>query len=109
MENNSAVLELDEQSVKEELIYLSNNVSKGYLILKRVLDIITDQKSVVVYSMNFPDDIELYNGKKAQKRFGICFETQSPPIGREMCFIKDSILNKGEVYKQKTVYKFSKK
>ncbi|MCR8744437.1 aldose epimerase family protein [Romboutsia lituseburensis] len=74
---------------------------------KRVLDISTDQKSVVVYSMNFPDEFKLYNGKKAQRRFGICFETQAPPIGRNMCFIKDSILNKGEVYKQKTVYKFS--
>lgn len=88
---------------KNGKIHLEDRVSK------RVLDIITDQKSVVVYSMNFPDDIELYNGKKAQKRFGICFETQAPPIGREMCFIKYSTLNKGEVYKQKTVYKFSKK
>ncbi|WP_270940449.1 aldose epimerase family protein [Romboutsia lituseburensis] len=86
---------------KNRKIHLEDRVSK------RVLDISTDQKSVVVYSMNFPDDFKLYNGKKAQKRFGICFETQAPPIGRNMCFIKDSILNKDEVYKQKTVYKFS--
>lgn len=86
---------------KNRKIHLEDRVSK------RVLDISTDQKSVVVYSMNFPDDFKLYNGKKAQRRFGICFETQAPPIGRNMCFIKDSILNKDEVYKQKTVYKFS--
>lgn len=53
MENNSAVLELDEQSVKEELIYLSNNVSKGYLILKRVLDIICSLTGIILLSPIF--------------------------------------------------------
>ncbi|MCR1876251.1 sugar transferase [Paraclostridium bifermentans] len=53
MENNSAVLELDEQSVREELIYLSNNVSKGYLILKRVLDIICSLTGIILLSPIF--------------------------------------------------------
>ncbi|MGL5559825.1 MAG: sugar transferase, partial [Paraclostridium dentum] len=53
MENNSAVLELDEQSVKEELIYLSNNVSKGYLILKRALDIICSLTGIILLSPIF--------------------------------------------------------
>ena len=73
---------------------------------KRAMNISTDQKGVVIYSMNFPDDIELYNGKSSQRRYGICFETQAPPIGRDMCFIEDSILNKGEVYTQRKKYKF---
>lgn len=85
----------------EKSIYLEDKISK------RAMSISTDQKCVVVYSMNFPDDIELYNGKKSQRRFGICFETQSPPIGRGMCFIEDSILDKNSKYEHKTVYNFS--
>lgn len=53
MENNSAVLELDEQSVREELIYLSNNVSKGYLILKRALDVICSLTGIILLSPIF--------------------------------------------------------
>lgn len=53
MENNSAVLQLDEQSVREELIYLSNNVSKGYLILKRALDIICSLTGIILLSPIF--------------------------------------------------------
>lgn len=53
MENNSAVLQLDEQSVKEELVGLSNNVSKGYLILKRSLDIIGSLTGIILLSPIF--------------------------------------------------------
>lgn len=66
----------------------------------------TDRESVVVYSMNFTDDLVLYNGKINQRRYGICFETQAPPIGHNMCFIDKSILNKNKEYKQVTEYKF---
>ncbi|MFI3210698.1 MAG: aldose epimerase family protein [Peptostreptococcaceae bacterium] len=69
----------------------------------RRLSITTDQKAVVIYSMNFTDDLILYNNKTNQRRFGICFETQAPPIGRDMCFIEDSIVS--DIYTQKTTYK----
>lgn len=39
MENNGSVLQMDEQSIKENLTELSNNVSIIYLVLKRLLDI----------------------------------------------------------------------
>lgn len=81
-------------------IYMEDKISK------RNMTITTNQKSVVIYSMNFPDDEILYNDKRTQRRFGICFETQAPPIGRDMCFIEDSILKKEDIYLQKTVYKF---
>ncbi len=87
---------LDENKV----IYMEDKISK------RNMTIETNQKSVVIYSMNFTDDEILYNGKMNQRRFGICFETQAPPIGRQMCFIEDSILQKEDEYMQKTVYKF---
>ncbi len=81
-------------------IYLEDRSSK------RAMKISTNQKSVVVYSMNFTDDEVLYNGKINQRRYGICFETQSPPIGKDMCFIDDSFVRKNEKYIQKTTYEF---
>lgn len=85
---------------KKKNIYMEDKISK------RNMNITTNQKSVVVYTMNFTDDQTLYNNKKDQRRYGICFETQAPPIGRNMCFIEDSLINKDEEYSQKTIYKF---
>lgn len=53
MENNSAAFQLDEQSVKNELVELSNNVSKGYLILKRAIDIICSSIGIILLSPVF--------------------------------------------------------
>ena len=83
-----------------------NNIYIEDIESKRTMSIITDQKAVVIYSMNSGDENLSYTGEELKSRFGICFETQAPPIGRNMCFIEDSILNKGEKYTQKTVYKF---
>jgi aldose 1-epimerase len=72
----------------------------------RALDIYTDQASVVVYSMNFPDEEILFTERKAKKRDGICFETQSPPIGINGSFIEYSTLKSCEKYNKETTYKF---
>lgn len=72
----------------------------------RRMSIKTDQKSVVICTMNRYHDIDSYIKKPAPRRFGICFETQAPPIGRNMCFIEDSILYTNETYTQKTEYSF---
>ncbi len=84
----------------KKLIHLEDRKSK------RAMKIKTNRASVVVYSMNFTDDLILYNDKTNQRRHGICFETQAPPIGHNMCFIDKSTLNKNEEYKQITEYKF---
>ena len=73
---------------------------------QRTMTINTNQNSVVIYTMNYDDELVSYTGEKAKRRYGICFETQAPPIGRNMCFIEDSIINKGEMYMQKTTYTF---
>lgn len=73
----------------------------------RALDIYTDRKAVVIYTMNSSsDENELYIGRKAYSREAVCFETQSPPIGRNNAFLEDSILKKGEKYKAQTIFKF---
>lgn len=91
---------------------LNNNQNQIKLTDKisgRNMIIDTNQECAVIYSMNFPDDVKLYNGKQTQRRYGICFETQAPPIGRNMCFIENSILNEDKKYIQKTTYMFNVK
>lgn len=73
----------------------------------RLMDVCTDQNSVVLYSLNFPDEEVLDCGKKPNRRDALAIETQSPPIGSDNIFAKYSILKKDEEYKKETLYKFS--
>ncbi len=82
-------------------IYLEDKISG------RSMTVDTNKECVLVYSMNFPDNVDLYNNQKNQRRYGICFETQAPPIGRNMCFIKNSMLSPDEEYLHVNMYKFS--
>ena len=76
-------------------------------ISKRTMTITTDQKAVVVYSMNYKNPSEFKGSVKNGVRYGICFETQQLPIGYNEVFKEDIILKKGDVYKHKTEFKFS--
>lgn len=73
----------------------------------RQMDVYTNQNSVVLYSLNFPDEEVLECNNKPNKRDALAIETQSPPIGRNNIFAKYSILKKGEEYNKETIYKFS--
>ena len=73
---------------------------------RRYMEITTNQSCVVVYSMNFTNDELLYKDIKSKIRYGICFETQQPPIGYNQVFLDNSILKKGKKYTQSTNYKF---
>lgn len=75
----------------------------------RIMTIKTDQKAVVVYAMNFADPLMLYNGKVGMPRYGICFETQALPVGYNQCYREDIILEAGEKYNKKTIFKFGVK
>ena len=81
-------------------IYMEDEKSKRNMTIK------TNQESVVIYTMNYEHEKVAYTGKIPKLRHGICFETQAPPIGRDMCFIEDSILYKEDEYMQKTTYQF---
>lgn len=72
----------------------------------RAMDIITDQKVVVGYSMNFPEDLSLDCGKIAEKHDAICLETQGLPVGYDDCFIESGILRAGEEYTNQSTYRF---
>lgn len=53
MAENSAAFQLDEQSVKEELSGLSNNINNSYLVLKRIVDIIGASAGILLLSPIF--------------------------------------------------------
>ncbi|MGL4453190.1 MAG: aldose epimerase family protein [Sarcina sp.] len=72
----------------------------------RKLEVITDNSTVVVYSMNYPDGIIGLGKKELLKRYGICFECQNKPIGYNEVFKEESILKAGELYKRETKFKF---
>ncbi len=73
---------------------------------KRALEIKTDQKTVVCYSMNSTDGLLLNNGRNAKPRMACCFETQAPPIGHNQCFKEYSIVKKFQEYRANTSYRF---
>ena len=89
--------------------FMLNDDRKIYIedkYCKRNMLITTNQEAVVIYTMNSKQRLSTYLGEAPEVRHGICFETQAPPIGRNMCFLEKSILNKDEEYIQKTAYKF---
>ncbi|EGT3615975.1 galactose mutarotase [Clostridium perfringens] len=72
----------------------------------RVMKVKTTQKAMVCYSMNFPDNLPLESGAVAKKHDGICFETQSLPIGYDDCFLENIVLKGNDEYYQKTIFEF---
>lgn len=75
----------------------------------RHMEISTDQKTVVVYTMNSGHPFKFTNGKENIMRYGITFETQNYPIGHNQCFKNDNVILANEKYTQKTSFKFSTK
>ena len=82
-------------------IYMEDKISKRNMTIK------TNQESVVIYTMNYEHEKVSYTGKIPPIRHGVCFETQSPPIGRNMCYLEKSLLKKDEEYEHKTEYIFA--
>lgn len=72
----------------------------------RVMEIYTDRKAVVIYSTNFPENKELFTGRKLSENDAICFETQNLPIAKDCKFIEDSLIKKGQEYSATTMFKF---
>ncbi len=76
-------------------------------ISRRQMEISTDQKTVVVYSMNEKNPSKFTNGKENMAHYGITFETQSYPIGHKQCFKDDSLVLANNKYRQTTSFKFT--
>ncbi|AOT71584.1 aldose epimerase family protein [Geosporobacter ferrireducens] len=73
----------------------------------RKMSVSTTYPSVVVYSYNYPNQEKLKGGKVGSKYDGICFETQYEPDGINHAHLHQGILDVGERYDHKTLFKFT--
>lgn len=73
-----------------------------------VLDVYTTTPGIQFYSGNFLDGSDVGKNKSVyNRRNGFCLETQYFPNSINCSKFKSPILRAGEVYKDKTIYKFS--
>lgn len=72
----------------------------------RKMIITTTYPSVVIYSYNFPNNEKLKYGRIGSKYDGICFETQYEPDGINNANLNSAVLDAGEKYYERTVFKF---
>jgi len=76
----------------------------------RYMQVLTDQPGIQFYSGNFLDGTKASKtGGMYQQRSGLCLETQHYPDAPNQPKFPSVVLNPGEKYTTKTIYKFSVK
>ena len=76
----------------------------------RFLEILTDQPGIQFYTGNFLDGtLPAKNGGTYGHRTGFCLETQHYPDSPNQSDFPSVVLNPGDTYKTKTIFKFSAK
>jgi len=74
----------------------------------RRLEVYTDQPGMQFYSGNFLNDsITGKNGRPCSQYGGFCLETQNFPDSPNQPTFPSAVLRPNEIYKSKTIYKFS--
>ncbi len=69
------------------------------------MDIYSNQTGTQIYTGNFIDDMMAKNNKVGEYS-GVAIETQLPANNLNFSYLPSMLLNKGEVYKHKTGFKF---
>lgn len=72
----------------------------------RSMDVFTTEPGVQLYTDNWADGYKGQNGATFPRRSGICFECQHFPDSPNRPYFPSVVLNPGEQYKQKTIYRF---
>ena len=75
----------------------------------RVLEAFTTEPGMQLYTGNFLTGFDIQNGCKSAHRSAVCFEAQHFPDSPNRPYFPSTVLNPGEKYNQKTIYKFSTK
>jgi aldose 1-epimerase len=76
----------------------------------RVLEVITDQPGIQLYTGNFLNGTEIGHGGKPYKyRSGFCLESGHYPDSPNHPAFPTTVLNPGETLKSRTIYRFSVK
>lgn len=73
----------------------------------RVMEVYTTEPGVQVYTDNWADGYKGQHGATFPRRSAICFEAQHFPDSPNHPYFPSVVLNPGEQYTQKTIYKFS--
>jgi len=72
----------------------------------RELKVYTNYPCAVIYTHNFPNELELLFKAPNKRHMGICFETQLVPNGINLEGFDKGILRKNNLYNYKTLFKF---
>lgn len=74
----------------------------------RIMDVLTTEPGVQFYSGNFLDGkLKGKNNISYKHRYGLCLETQHFPNSPNQPSFPSTVLNPGETFMTKTIYKFS--
>ena len=73
---------------------------------KRILEVYTTEPGMQVYSDNWADGYAGQQGATFPRRSAICFECQHFPDSPNRPYFPSVVLNPGQQYKQKTIYRF---
>ena len=73
----------------------------------RIMEVYTTEPGVQVYTDNWADGYKGQNGATFPRRSSICFEAQHFPDSPNRPYFPSVVLNPGEQYTQKTVYRFA--
>lgn len=72
----------------------------------RTMEVYTTEPGVQFYSDNWADGYKGQHGATFGRRSGLCFEAQHFPDSPNKAHFPSVVLNPGELYTQKTIYKF---
>lgn len=72
----------------------------------RMMEVYTTEPGVQVYTDNWADGYKGQHGATFPRRSAICFEAQHYPDSPNHPYFPSVVLKPGEVYTQKTIYKF---
>ena len=72
----------------------------------RMMEVYTTEPGVQVYTDNWADGYKGQHGATFPRRSAICFEAQHFPDSPNHPYFPSVVLKPGEVYTQKTIYKF---
>jgi aldose 1-epimerase len=72
----------------------------------RTMEVYTTEPGVQVYTDNWADGYKGQHGSTFPRRSAICFEAQHFPDSPNRPYFPSVVLKPGEVYTQKTIYKF---
>lgn len=75
----------------------------------RTMEVYTTEPGVQVYTDNWADGYKGQHGATFPRRSAVCFECQHFPDSPNHPYFPSVVLNPGEQYKQKTIYRFGVK